>query len=76
MRSTPWNVIGFVLARDQAALAAKRRHLDVPAQFHFLLQERIARLAVGFAFVGEAQVFQGMLHGVQTTPRGDGLPQR
>ncbi len=27
------NVIGFVLARDEAALAAKRRRLEVPAQF-------------------------------------------
>ena len=27
------NVIGFVLARDEAALAAKRQRLDVPAQF-------------------------------------------
>ena len=27
------NVIGFVLARDEAALAAKRQRLEVPAQF-------------------------------------------
>jgi hypothetical protein len=27
------NVIGFLLARDEAALAAKRQRLEVPAQF-------------------------------------------